>query len=172
MAERSRSLPAVRGGDWNGDRPAWSRAPFQPGNQLAVTHGFYSKFGESDQAEVEEIGDSIRSALPLYSSSFEPLIAMVAAKVWRWRRAYAYLAEHGEDASRSLLQDLNVLERGLQRDLADLGCSPKAAARLGVDLVRLADATGGGEGGFDWNRLDPSERRLLSELLAKGEADA
>jgi hypothetical protein len=65
---------------------------------------------------------------------------MTATRIWRWRRAYAYLSEHGEDPSRALLRDLNVLERSLQRDLADLGVSPRAAAELGVNLARLAAA--------------------------------
>jgi hypothetical protein len=90
--------------------------------------------------------------MPLhYSPSFEPMLRMTAARVWRWRRAYAYLAEHGEDASRALLKDLNVLERTLQRDLADLGINPRSAAALGVDLVRLP-AAASAEGGFDLER--------------------
>lgn len=96
---------------------------------------------------------------------------MTATRIWRWRRAYAYLSEHGEDPSRALLRDLNVLERSLQRDLADLGVSPRAAAELGVNLARLAAASGEDEPGFDWNALNPGERRTLSALLAKGSAD-
>jgi hypothetical protein len=96
---------------------------------------------------------------------------MTAARIWRWRRAYAYLAEHGEDASHALLRDLNVLERSLQRDLADLGLSPRAAAELGVNLARLAAANDGDDEHFDWNALSASERRTLSALLAKGSAD-
>jgi hypothetical protein len=66
---------------------------------------------------------------------------------------------------------LNVLERSLQRDLADLGLSPRAAAELGVNLARLAAANDGDDEHFDWNALSASERRTLSALLAKGSAD-
>jgi hypothetical protein len=139
-----------------------------------LKHGLYlTKFAESDRAEIDEIADSLRSAVTslFYSTAFEPMIRMTAARIWRWRRAYAYLAEHGEDASRALLRDLNTLERSLQRDLADLGVNPRSAAALGVDLVRLAAATGADEGEFDWDALSPSERRTLSKLLAKGSGD-
>jgi hypothetical protein len=169
--------PAVRrskrGGDWNGNRPAWSREPFEPGNRAAVRHGVYlQNFNDAERDEIEEIADSLRAAAPLYSAAFEPTIRMTAARIWRWRRAYAYLSERGEDASRALLRDLNVLERSLQRDLADLGVNPRAAAELGVNLARLAAASGEDEPDFDWNALDPGERRTLSALLAKGSADA
>jgi len=171
--------PAVRqskrgGGDWNGSRPAWSRQPFENGNRAAVKHGVYlEKFNDAERAEIDEIADSLRAAVaPLfYSAAFEPTIRMTAARIWRWRRAYAYLAEHGEDASRALLRDLNVLERSLQRDLSDLGVNPRSAAALGVDLARLAAASGVDEQAFDWNALSLKERRTLSALLAKGSAD-
>ena len=163
-----------RGGDWNGNRPAWSREAFAEGNRAAVKHGVYlEKFNDDERAEIEEIADALRDAVaPLfYSVAFEPTIRMAAARTWRWRRAYAYLAEHGEDASRALLRDLNVLERSLQRDLSDLGVNPRSAAALGVDLARLAAATGSDDQPFDWNALNLNERRTLSALLAKGSAD-
>ena len=148
----SAKTPA-RGGDWNGQRPAWSREPFKVDNRAALKHGVYLQhFGDDERAEIEELADSLRAATPLYSASFEPTIRMTAARIWRWRRAYAYLSEHGEDASRALLRDLNVLERSLQRDLADLGVSPRAAAELGVNLARLAAASGEDEPDFEIGR--------------------
>jgi hypothetical protein len=130
------------------------------------------KFSDAERTEIEGIADELRSAVPLYSVSFEPTIRMTAARIWRWRRAYAYLAERGEDAATAILRDLNVLERSLQRDLADLGVSPRAAAELGVNLARLAAANGDAETEFDWNALSANERRTLSALLAKGSTDA
>ena len=64
-----------------------------------------------------------------------------------------------------------MLERSLQRDLSDLGVNPRSAAALGVDLARLAAASGVDEQAFDWNALSLKERRTLSALLAKGSAD-
>jgi hypothetical protein len=143
VAERS---PATRVGNGVGKGPArgYSWPAFEVGNRAAVRHGVYlTKFGEGERGEIEEIAESLRSAATclFYSPAFEPLIQMAAARIWRWRRGYAYLAEHGEEASAALLRDLNVLERSLQRDLADLGVNPRSAAELGVDLVRLAAAT-------------------------------
>jgi hypothetical protein len=167
--------PATRGaGASKGPARGYSWPPFENGNRAAVKHGVYlEKFNDDERAEMEEIADALRDAVaPLfYSVAFEPTIRMTAARVWRWRRAYLYLAEHGEDASRALLRDLNVLERSLQRDLSDLGVNPRSAAALGVDLARLAAATGSDDERFDWNALNLNERRTLSALLAKGSAD-
>src|SRR5436309_740084 len=111
----SAKVPAKRGGNWNGERPAWSRAPFETANRAAVKHAVYlAKFNDEERAEVEEIADALRVALPVYSPAFEPTLATCAARIWRWRRAYSYLSERGEDASRGLLRDLNTLERSLQ----------------------------------------------------------
>jgi hypothetical protein len=170
VAERS---PATRVGNGVGKGPArgYSWPAFEVGNRAAVRHGVYlTKFGEGERGEIEEIAESLRAAATclFYSPAFEPLIQMAAARIWRWRRGYAYLAEHGEEASAAVLRDLNVLERSLQRDLADLGVNPRSAAELGVDLVRLAAAT---EEEFDLGRLSQSERRTLSALLAKGSGD-
>jgi hypothetical protein len=168
------ATPAKRAnGAGKGPARGYSWPPFENGNRTALTHGVYlTKFSEDDRAEIEEIADSLRAAVPVYSASFEPTIRMCAARVWRWRRAYAYLSERGEDASRALLKDLNTLERSLQRDLADLGVSPKAAAELGVNLARLAAVNPEEGPAFDWNALDREERRQLERLLAKGRADA
>jgi hypothetical protein len=170
----SAKTPATRGnGAGKGPARGYSWPPFENGNRAAVKHGVYlENFSDDERAEIEAIADSLRAAAPLYSPAFEPTIRMTAARIWRWRRAYAYLSERGEDASRALLRDLNVLERSLQRDLADLGVNPRAAAELGVNLARLAAASGEDEPDFDWNALDPGERRTLSALLAKGSADA
>ena len=165
------NAPAKRNGAGKGPARGYSWPPFENGNRAAVKHGVYlEKFNEVERAEIEELADALRAAVtPLfYSSAFEPTIRMTAARIWRWRRAYAYLAEHGEDASRALLKDLNVLERSLQRDLSELGVNPRSAAALGVDLARLAAASAGDEPEFDWSALSLDERRTLSALLAKG----
>jgi hypothetical protein len=168
------ATPAKRGANGAGKGPArgYSWPPFEQGNRAAVKHGIYlEKFNDAERAEIDEIAESLRAAVPLYSPSFEPTIRMTAARIWRWRRAYAYLAERGEDASRGLLKNLDVLERSLQRDFSDLGVSPRAAAELGVNLARLAAANDCDDERFDWNALSASERRTLSALLAKGSAD-
>jgi hypothetical protein len=152
-----------------GPARGYSWAPFENGNRAALKHAVYlSKFNDDERAEVEEIADALRDALPVYSPSFEPTLRMCAARIWRWRRAYRYPSERGEDASRGLLRDLNTLERSLQRDFDSLGVSPRAAAELGVSLTKLAAVSEDDAPPFDWNALEQRERRTLERLLAKG----
>ena len=163
-AKRDTGKGAARGYSW---------PPFEIRNRAALTHGVYlQKFADDERAEIEEIAESLREAVPLYSPSFEPTLRMCAARIWPWRRAYRYLSERGEDASRGLLRDLNTLERSLQRDFDSLGVSPRAAGELGVNLAKLA-ATGVDDGApFNWNAPNTKECAELDRLLAKGRADA
>lgn len=159
-AKRDVGKGAARGYSW---------PPFENGNRAAEKHGVYlKKFEPEERQEIEEIAESLREAVPLYSPSFEPTLRMCAARIWRWRRAYRYLSERGEDASRGLLRDLNTLERSLQRDFDSLGVSPRAAAELGVSLTRLAAASDDEAPPFDWSALERDERIELERLLAKG----
>ena len=165
--------PAKRGGDWNGNQPAWSRPPFENGNTTARRHAFYAKkFQPLERVEIAETAELLRDVLPLYSSAFETAIQLLAARLWRIRRAYAYIAEHAEeDVPRSLLVNLGTLENTVSRDLEALGLSSRSAAALGIDLQRLARASDSDEA-FNWNALSKDERATLSRLLAKGGANA
>jgi hypothetical protein len=164
LPEKRKNGPGI-----GGAARGYSWPPFKLGNQLPKTHGVYLKvFTVEQRGECEEIAESLREAIrPLfYSPSFEPLLAMVAARVWRWRSGYRWLAEHPEQGER-MLRDLTALERTLQRDFADLGISPRHAAALGIDLQRLAAASAELPS-FDLSKLSADERKQLSSLLDKG----
>jgi hypothetical protein len=91
-------------------------------------------------------------------------VQLLAARLWRVKRAYEYIDEHTEeDVPRSLLVNLGTLENTVSRDFEALGLSPRSAAALGVDLQRLARASDDDES-FNWNGLTKTERAELSRL--------
>jgi hypothetical protein len=138
---------------------------------LARTHSVYAtKFSPVEAAEVEETAALLRELVLIYSPAFEPALQLLGARLWRLKRGYEFLEEHGEEAvPPSLLTAMGALENTISRDFEALGLSPRAAAKLGIDLRRLARA-GGAD--FDLNLLTREERAELSRLLAKGEGDA
>jgi hypothetical protein len=140
---------------------------------LSVRHGMYvTKFQPLEEAEIAETADLLREILPTYASAFEPAIQLLAARLWRLRRAYAFVAANSEgELARDFSEKLNSLELLVNRTLKELGLTPVSASELGVNLRRLADA---GEHGpsFDWNSLEQQERRELERLLAKGRRGA
>ena len=168
---RSGDLPAKRGNGAGHGGPArgYSWEPFKPGHTLSLRHGMYArKFQPCDEEEIAETADLLREILPTYASAFEPAIQLLAARLWRLRRAYEFVAATPEgELPRNFGEKLNSLELLINRTLAALGLTPVAASELGVNLKRLADA---GEHGppFDWNSLEQPERRELERLLAKG----
>jgi hypothetical protein len=63
----------------------------------------------------------------------------MACRLWRQRRAYRDLSEHGlirEGKPASVLGDLAKLEGRLMKDLDAFGLTPRAAVALGLDLLR------------------------------------
>ena len=71
----------------------------------------------------------------------------LACRIWQARRAYADLAEHGfvrgpDQVPAPILRYLGTLEKTIQRDLADLGLTPRSAAELDLDVVRANDILG------------------------------
>lgn len=119
--------------------------PFERGHAVSTKHGFWASpmLRPDDQAEVEAIAASIVEALPAYESSFGIAVEQLAVKIWRQRRAYADLAEHGvirDSRPAPVSIDLAKLENAIARDLDALGLTPTSRARLGLDLVRTRDA--------------------------------
>jgi hypothetical protein len=162
------NAPAKRGGDWNGKRPAWSRAPFEAGNRAAQKSAFYiSSLAASEREEVQAIADAIRDLSPLDGEAQEPLVQLVAAQIWRQRMAVAYIEECGIDEvarSSGLLRDLATLERALLAGLRALALTPQAAADLGLTWARTSALD---ERDFDPSLLSDAEVRQLRKLLAK-----
>lgn len=121
------------------------REPFQRGHELSTRHGFYADiFRPNDQAEVGAIADWLADQMgpELAGERFDAQRLLTAARIWRWRRGYRLLSETEDmrSASRSLLRDLNVLERTIQRDLHALGLTPLGRSVLGLNIVRATSA--------------------------------
>ena len=166
----SDQTPAKRGnGEGRGPARGYSWPPFEKGHRVSVRHSMFAKqFQPLDLEEITATADLLRELCPAYASAFEPLLQLLAARLWRLGRAYEFVAAHSEDElPRNFSEKLNSLELLINRSLTMLGMSPVAASELGINLRRLADA---GEHGpaFDWNSLEQPERRELERLLAKG----
>ena len=170
------TVPAKRTGNGVGKGPArgYSWPPFENGNTAARRHAFYAeRFQPLEREEIATTAELLRSVLPLYSTAFEPAVQLLAARLWRIKRAYEYIGEHAEeDVPRSLLVNLGTLENSVSRDFEAIGLSPHSAAALGIDLQRLARASDDDGEPFNWNGLTKTERAELSRLLAKGWVDA
>jgi hypothetical protein len=120
-------------------RYSWPAAGL--GNTLAVRSGFWASplLRDHDRAEVEEIAASIRELMPIQRPEFEPAIEQLACRIWRQRRAYRDLSEHGvirDGQPASVLGHLSKLEAAIARDLDSFGLTPRAAVALGLDLIR------------------------------------
>lgn len=132
----SRGNSAGRGGPARGYK--WADA--EPGNLLAVKSGFWIDplLREEHRAELEEIGEQIWSLLSFKRPEFAPAVGQLASRLWRQRRAYRDLSKYGivrDGKPAPLLAELAKVENAIQRDLVELGLTPRSAAALGVDLV-------------------------------------
>ena len=125
--------------------PAWSRPPFESGNEAALQHGAYSPRRVDPLAA--ELVANIREALPYLAER------RWAPALWAWGRAEAqvqilseWLADRGSENGDGVgdLGDARVLaaygllhkaESRADRSRARLGMDPLSAARLGRDLT-------------------------------------
>src|SRR5207247_7439624 len=75
----------------------YSWPPFESGNEVGRRHGFFSTptLREEDAAELAEIEATLWSVVPAATERDGPTIAACAELVWRLRRGYADLHEHG-----------------------------------------------------------------------------
>jgi len=131
---------------------------------------YAKQFSPLDAEEIGETADLLREIVPTYAVAFEPMLQLLAARLWRLKRAYEFVAATSEgDLPGNFGEKLNSLELLINRTLAALGMSPVAASELGINLRRLAEV---GESGasFDWGALEPAERATLERLLSKGRA--
>lgn len=111
------------------------------GNLLAVKSGFWidPTLREEHRAELDEIGMQIWEVLPFKRAEFAPAVGQLALRLWRQRRAYRDLSEYGivrDGKPAPLLVELAKVENAIQRDLVELGLTPRSAAALGLDLAR------------------------------------
>jgi hypothetical protein len=107
---------------------SWEQAG--PENLLAVRSGFWIDplLREEHRREVEEIGERVWALLPFKRLEFAPAVGQLALRLWRQRRAYRDLSEYGivrDGVPAPLLVDLGKLENAIQRDLVELGLTPR-----------------------------------------------
>jgi hypothetical protein len=118
--------------------------PFAPGHTLSTKSGFWASpmLREPDRQEVAEIAASIAELMPVFRPTFSLPVEHLACKIWRARRAYQDLSEHGlireEGKLAPVLAHLATLENSIARDVEALGLSPRSAAALGLDVVSTA----------------------------------
>jgi hypothetical protein len=140
------------------------------GNQLARSHGFYSKhLSPLEDTEVTEIADAIRELCPLDADGLEPAVQLLAGQIWRRRKAYLDLQRHGvtrgrADRSRaaSILTDLSKLEGSILDGLRELGMTARSAAGLGLELKRLERFRA-----YDFSKLTREEKQTFDLLVKK-----
>ncbi len=124
------------------------RPPFEPGNQVAVTHGAYSTLSIGRRAV--ELAEEIRAVVPVRSPADEPTIRLLAqtlAQVERGIAALEQLAEtvEGRPLVEFVVQDADNFARlrsdvrgwvdSARRLANDLGLTPTSRARLGLNLA-------------------------------------
>jgi hypothetical protein len=130
-----------KGPGHGGPARGYSWPPAEPGNTLAVKSGFWMSpmLRDEDIAEVNEIAAAIRDLMPVWRPEFEPAVELLSCRIWRVRRGYRDLSEHGlirDGQPASVLSALAKAEGAISRDLATFGMTPTSAVALGLDLMR------------------------------------
>ena len=123
--------------------PAWSRPPFEPGNELAVTHGAYSVrhvgpvADQLLQAVLQDAGVSY-----LHSPAYRPAVTAWAEAEARVILIQAWVdgmstqsAAESDRGKTSPLELLRKWEASASSHRARLGLDPLSRARLGRDVA-------------------------------------
>jgi hypothetical protein len=121
-------------GQW---QPAFEgqRPPAARGNQLAAKHGAYATLALGDR--VGELAPVIAEHVPGYTVADEIAVRLLALALARLERSSEALAETTDvDALNRLRQDERGWANTVRRYLSDLGLTPTARAKLGLDVVR------------------------------------
>lgn len=113
------------------------RPPFEKGNALAVRHGAYATILLGQR--VEELAAELRELVPAYSPSDEPAVRVLCLALARLERAEAALEEAAPSELGKLRQDALGWANAARRLLNDLGMTPTARARLGLDIARTRE---------------------------------
>lgn len=130
--------------------------PFEPGNEIAVTHGAYVSLqrlatDERVLADVEQIRATME---PYWDSAYEPVVELLAIVRERVRRAQAALEQvdglndnpvapylaGDRDALATLRGDLRGWIREARALAASLGLDPLSRSRLGVNVARIRES--------------------------------
>ena len=137
--ELGRSNGAGRGGPARGYK--W--ADTEPGNLLALKSGFWidPQLREKHRAELAEIEEGVAASLPYPAEPFALAVSQLTVRIWRQRRAYRDLDEHGlirDGRPAPILDHLAKLENRIMADLEALGLTPRSACEL-IERARSAD---------------------------------
>jgi len=86
-----------KGAGLGGPARGYKWADAEPGNLLAEKSGFWidPHLREEHQAELEEIEAAVRASLPYPTEPFALALSQLTVRLWRQRRAYRDLDEHG-----------------------------------------------------------------------------
>jgi hypothetical protein len=115
-------------------------------NLAAAKHLFFADptLRDDTRAELDEIEAVIVEQLP-YDGPFGLAVSQLAVRLWRQRRAYRDLDEHGlirDGKPAPILDHLTRLENAIMRDLEALGLTPRSASEL-IERARQADPFAG-----------------------------
>lgn len=124
------------------------RPPFEPGNELAATHGGYSELRL--QPLREAAADLLRRLVPSYDQADEPTIRVIAGALARIELANAWLAEEGlfrgeAGELQPVLRALSTWENTALRGLVALGCAPTVRKQLELGSRGAGAGAAGGE---------------------------
>ncbi len=113
-------------------------AGFESGHALSLRHGAYAVVALGPR--VDELAGQVRELVPGYQPADEFAVRLLCLTMVRLERAEAALeqAEPGDLAR--LRQDALGWANTMRRVLNDLGMTPTARARLGLDVARTGDA--------------------------------
>jgi hypothetical protein len=111
---------------------------------LSVRSGFWidPKLREEHRAELAEIEEAVVESLPYPAEPFGLAVNQLAVRLWRQRRAYRDLDQHGlireGGTPAPILDHLAKLENRIMSDLEALGLTPRSASEL-IERARSAD---------------------------------
>jgi hypothetical protein len=108
-----------------------------------VKSGFWidPQIREEYRAELAEIEVAVAESLPYPAEPFALAVSQLAVRLWRQRRAYRDLDEHGlirKGKPAPILDHLARLENRIMGDLEALGLTPRSALEL-IERARSAD---------------------------------
>jgi hypothetical protein len=117
----------------------------RPGNQIAVKHGGHAQLTPQ---QVQAVADAIRPVLPVQHQADEWVVTELADALIRLQRFRAYLEANdpltarGKAAMVKVRSAMRWEERyagRVLRLLKELGMTPQARAKLGLNLARTVD---------------------------------
>jgi Phage terminase, small subunit len=114
--------------------------PAPPGNARALRHGGYAAVSAAERdGELRRIRDALAEDAPLLDRADAVMLELLADAIVHWRRVRAHIADHGWRDKDGPKPEVDLSQR-LRREIADyldeMGMSPRARVKLGLDLRR------------------------------------